>query len=1351
MGGAFGNSDQTRDTLEFWVNGEHVALARPDPSQSLASYLRDTGLTGTKLSCGQGGCGACSVILSRSVKGRVEHQAVNACIRPLVSCDGAAITTTEGLGNSRDGLDAVQASIALHNGTQCGFCTPGFVTTARALLANHPAPTREDVEDWFAGNLCRCTGYRPILHAMRQFCPDRESADTPLECIVPDECPVTLRTTPAELRPTPERIKPSVGTLRFERNGRTWFRPTSLPEAQRLHAELSRSGRKPAFIAGATSQATFVRMQPRACIDVSALPELTGAELSADGVRVGAAVSIERLIALCEQASTRESARRASVLEALAEQAKQIAGVQVRSVGTIGGNVILALLSDAERSPFVSDLLPLLTVSGTRVAVHSATFDTNPRWIELADLHSRATLPDDALIAEFEIPVSAPTAWVRGARVARKSQMSSAVVNAAFHCTVDADRTIAPDSIHVAFGGLAPGLWRPQAVARALSGRGAPDALSVIADFRDELRDLSVTALPTEASAMYRRGLAVGLMYKFLLELSQAHVEDRRNARDCSAVARAKRPLSSTRYSYPNDLTREPVSLPFVKAEAFAQAAGEVRFTFDEPLAHSGLHAAVIGSDRAHAKFRFDPPLPELEARLREEFSDFETLVTASDIPGSKMIGPGNDDPLFYEGEVRHHGARIGLALARTRATAVAAARYVGDCAIVYDDLPAVVTFDDAIARGETLPNDEGGAPRVLLRPGTDVTLFDVGAELPDGAHAIGGAMRTGAQAHFGMEMRSSLATPGKYGEMHIWNGTQWPTGEQAAVASVLGVPVNHVTIQVNQLGGGFGSGHHGSTQFATMAAVAAHKTRRQIRLATDRQQNMQLIGKRHPFHGDYRTVFRTDGTILGLDLSFSAFGGATRDCSWEVLDLAQLLSDNCYYVPNLRVTVRALRSNVTTNTAFRSFGQAQSHLIIESVIEHIAHELARLGHPISAHELRLRNFYRSSDGPIDSQRSHLEQPLGRVRIREEFSELLETSEYEKRLEAVQEFNQANRWKKRGIAILPIKYGVGLKHIASMKSGNALVNVNVKDGSVTLLQGGVEMGQGLNQRVIQLAAHELRLPVSRFRMAPNNTDAIVNAPATAASSGFDINGGAVALACRKLRDRLLPVWKSMGKALDERGRPCWANDWAELVEKAFAGGVRISSGATYYLRTQSESPAGDAFVYYVYAYTASEVELDVLTGEHVVLRSDVLYDVGRTPSPAVDLGQIEGAFVQGLGLGTCEEVIHDAEGRLLTDNIWNYELPFSQSIPIDFRLALVETEADVLDQLEADGRIAVAGSKATGEPGLSTGNSVFMALRNAVLAARAEFGQRDWTALDAPATIERVRLAIDVPDEAFTS
>lgn len=1331
--------------LEFWVNGRRRVVSNPNPRTTLAGYLRASGLVGTKIGCAQGGCGACSVILTLKTTDGLDHRPINSCLRPLVSCDGCAVTTVEGLGNTVEGLDPLQDQMIRHNGSQCGFCTPGFVTTARALLARTPGISRRQIEESFGGNLCRCTGYRGILHAVRQFASDRSESDAPFVCGGSPHFPVReVPVIPGESLLGEEFAVPC--SKMFRSGEEYWYRPVTLDEAVDLRRRFS--GGKSHYVNGCTAFGILPIGRAGVAIDLSAVSGLKRCEVLADRLVVGGGVTIEDLLDSARHLIETLPEHSARGMVELVHHGQQIAGLQVRCMATVGGNLAASKRQADSPHALVSDLSTILDCLGAQVEVLSDSFSGGRAVFPVNDLPRGNLLPDDALIASVSIPFTAEDGFVVTGRVARKRQMSHPIVNAGISLRVNAQGHVSDHSVRVVVGGLAGDAVRLTALEKALEGcdlSGLPDSVPQI------LHSLEGVALATHGLAdeglsdEVRRRLVSGLLGKLLLRLS-ASASPGLCGPDASGEG-STRPLATGTYRFDEDPTLPPLTRPYPKVEGFGQAAGEVRYSYDTQVGEGGLHAAVVLSEHAHADFRFEPAPDQLSVELRERFPGFECLITAADITSETRIGAVSDEPVFYADRAPHFGARLGLVVAQSNELAREIADHIRQNCLRYRPLPAVITLEEAINRGDLLDAEEP-VPLEAVRPGTDLDLLNGRTEPSPDLHVLDGTMCTGAQAHFALEIRSAVATPGKNGEMHVVSATQWPNGDQAHVAHALGVPLNHVTVQVNQLGGGFGGAHHGSAQFSVMAALAARRTQRPVRVETTREENMLLIGKRHPFKGTYRAWYRDDGTIVGMDVLFESNGGCTTDASWQILGLAINQGDHTYAIPHFRIRGKAYRSNVTTNTAFRTFGTVQSHLIIESVIDHVAHTLASRGIPLTPEEIRQRNFYPSSDSIEDSASNHLGQPLGRVRIRENYQKLLEESCYHQRVSEATAFNRSHKWKKRGLAALPLKYGLGLKHIPSINNGAAIVSINSPDGSVTIVSGGIEMGQGITQKIVQLAAAELRISPARIRVAQASTDAIVNSTATAASAGFDVYGGAVAKACRTLRERLIPIWAPNSANATQLSN--WEDDWEKLISTAYSAGVVLSVSATFHMPKhhplEKGEPMGpDNFSYFTCGYSASEVELDVLTGEYTVLRSDVYFDLGRSASPAADFGQIEGGFVQGMGLGTCEEVRFSGDGRLITDNIWSYELPCTKSIPVEFHAALITTPPDVLAQLQERNQIAVAGSRAIGEPSLIAGNSVFFALRRALIAAREESGETAWPGLDAPGSGTHIVKLIPLP------
>lgn len=1374
-----GTADAYVHELTFGLNGQKVVIDDPDPTILLTDYLHSIGLTGTKVGCGQGGCGACTVMLSHRdpATGAPVHRAVNACLRPLCAVDGMMVTTTEGIGNVRDGLDPAQFRIAAHNGTQCGFCTPGFVMNAHALLQNHAKPSRQDVEDAFGGNLCRCTGYRPILHAVRTFARDFDAAGDRTQQCQPDPMfPIRGREAPARINldvlPTGPRR-----ALHFTGSGRDWYRPSTLAEVQRLKKQFVRAaGREQVkLVFGNTAAGIYQQEKPRYLIDISGIGELGGISEQEDGITVGASCSIQRLLEFAADVVGRRPAEQTQGLAALKRHAVFIAGYQVRSAGSVAGNIFITRDHAQRGSPFPSDLYTVLATLGATVRIASQEYPDGAQAFPLAQLPAVETLPEDAVLQSFHIPYTRPREHVQTYRVARRMQMAHPIVNAGFRCRLSADGKVEGDAT-VFYGGLTPLNCSALKTQEFLTGKpwNQETFRGALAVLQQEVRDWTAAMHPVDEegiSRAYRQQLADSFFYKFFLHVALA-VDPRQVApENVSAAHQSDRPLSAGVQEHTEYPELYPLTKPIIKRAAFVQASGEIKYTQDLSLPTGGWHAVLVKSARPHARFSFTKAPAALQELLAARFPDFKAFVTVDDLPegGHNLIGLGEDDPVFSQGVATSVGAPLGLAVAETIATARAAAAFIENECIAYEDLPAVLTLADAIAQNTAMPMirkaadpDEDVLQRMpaLTRAGSDLDwLHDANGTLP-GAEQVSGTLETGAQAHFYLETMCALAVPGAYDQMTVYSSTQNPNGDQARIARALGTRANQVTVVVEQIGGGFGGKQHRAGLIGAQAAVAARKLNRPVRLLFDRATDMLVVGKRHPYRGDYRLAATPDGVLKAMRLDFGSDAGDTYDCSFAVMDLSLLQSDGCYHIETLQANGTVYRTNKASNTAFRTFGSVQPITVLEDAIEHMAHQLSkRQGRKVLPEEIRSKNLYRSGDARGVDQ-THFGQDLAFCNIRELWDSLYQSADFAKRAAAVAEFNRAHRWRKRGIAMIPHKYGISFTEPrGSLNASSALINVNMADGSVVVTHGGVEMGQGLNTKIAQLAANTLGIPLELIRVTGINSDAIVNAPATAASTGYDLNGGAVELACRTLRTRLENFCRDLEQfnphQCIEGWRTDWAGRWPEIIFKAWFNRINLSAAELYksphYEGPSEQHPRGKPFLYFVYSAAVSEVEIDVLTGEFTLLRADILYDAGKSPNPAIDIGQIEGGFVQGVGFCTTEEAVYDHDGKLLTDNIWSYKPPCTKTIPLDFRVRLHPVDEARCAREALAEKHAVKASKTAGEPCLTLAISAYFAIKRAVMDARRGLtGADDWLRMDLPATCQRIQASCGVTAERLT-
>ncbi|NMD54350.1 MULTISPECIES: xanthine dehydrogenase molybdopterin binding subunit [Tsukamurella] len=735
------------------------------------------------------------------------------------------------------------------------------------------------------------------------------------------------------------------------------------------------------------------------------------------------------------------------------------------------------------------------------------------------------------------------------------------------------------------------------------------------------------------------------------------------------------------------------------------------------------LHAHPVQSDCAHARIVSIDTAPALR------IPGVVRVLTAADVPGVNDAGVKHDEPLFPEDEVMFYGHAVCWVLGETLEAARLGAAAVR---LELEPLPSLVSVGDAIAA----ESFHGARPTV--RRGDPDTGFR------EAAHVYTGEFEFAGQEHFYLETHASLAQVDESGQIFVQSSTQHPSETQDIVAHVLGLPSNAVTVQCLRMGGAFGGKEMQPHGFAAIAALGATLTGRPVRLRLDRTQDMTMSGKRHGFHASWRVGFDADGLITALESTLTADGGWSLDLSEPVLARALCHIDNAYWIPNIAVHGRIAKCHKTSQTAFRGFGGPQGMLVIEDILGTCA---PRLG--VSARELRRRNFYG------DDQTTPYGQPVRHAdRVRTAWEQVVESGEVETREAEIAAFNAAHPNVKRALALTPVKFGISFNLTAFNQAG-ALVLV-YKDGSVLINHGGTEMGQGLHTKMLQVAATTLGVPLARVRLAPTRTDKVPNTSATAASSGADLNGGAVKNACEQIRDRLAAVAASLigTNAADVRfsdgtisglGASAQKLTWEEVVHAAYFQRVQLSASGYYRtegLHWDAKAMQGEPFKYFAYGVAASEVEVDGFTGAYRLRRVDIVHDVGDSLSPMIDIGQIEGGFVQGAGWLTLEDLRWDesdrpTRGRLLTQSASTYKLPSFSEMPPDFRVSL-------LDKAHEDG--AVYGSKAVGEPPLMLAFSVREALRQAAAA----FGPAGVSVeLASPATPEAVYWALEAARSAL--
>jgi xanthine dehydrogenase/oxidase len=1379
---------QTENHLVFCLNGRAIRIANPDPHVLLIDFLRskEVGLTGTKLSCGEGGCGSCTVLLSRLHREsrEISHSAVNACLRPICSLDGAYVTTIEGLGNTRNGLHPIQARIAEMNGSQCGFCTPGMVMNAFSLLQAVATPTQQNIEDHLDGHICRCTGYRPILQALKSFGVDSAetgSAHRGVNAMMVDASgnaerhpqyhnklyaratsghhkdPYSYRrrsNPPVEIAPQSAIRFPAwlnkrnldSPRLEFRRKNSLWLRPNTLEEV--LEIKNAYLGKDLKLVVGNTSMGIYKKRMPEVLVDISDVPDLTGLEVNEGGMRIGGAVSLQRIIDFAARVDALLIDPISSAgLRALCAHLRNVANVEVRSVASIGGNIAMTRAAEDTDDPFPSDVDTVLVTLGAEVQVASHQFPKKMRAFGIEGLPSAGALPGDAVIVDFRIPLTKAGEHVRTYKVASRPQNAHAIVNAGFRVRIEAEQVT---EAVIAFGGIGRRTIRAKETEKLLVGESWSDGTlhkalqSLSSDLKECLfRYADLLQFPDE----YRISLGKQLFYKFFIAIAESIAPSWVSDDIRSAGLNQGRPLSRGSQEVRIDTHESPVGEPLVNRNAYLQASGEALYTQDLPLPNNGFHGAVVLSRRAKAKFSFPDGHNAFIANLRKEFPLVRAFVTAVDVPGQNLQGLGGDECIFADKEVLYNGQLIGIVISRRAEVAGFAARWIGEKIVYSGSQKPIFEIDEALkepgGKGIFENNKLVTIIPELVRAGSDEKWLAKPTTPIGGGKIIQGTQTCAGQAHFYMETQTCLAIPDERRTIEVHSSTQSPATDQSMVAIALGIPVAQVQVEVRRVGGGFGGKQFRSAFVSAATAVAAWRVNRPVRVSLDRNEDMSLVGKRHPFKGHYSVSAANDGTLEGMRIDLVSNGGCTLDCSFPVMNLAQQHADCCYFVPTFKTTGTVVRTNHASNTAMRTFGVVQTTLIVEEAIERSAHELG-----ILPEDLRRMNFYEKATKD-HFQRTHYGQALKYCNLSEVWDALMEKAAFDKRREGVLQFNRAHRWRKRGISAVPLKFGMGFQP-RMMDQATALVNIYATDGSVYLQHGGVEMGQGLHTKMQQIAAESLGIPMDWIVMGDTWTGSIPNAIATAASTASDLNGGAIRKACTEVRKRLEQF--CMDKEIED-WQDRWQQLWPTIVARAYEERINLNSQAHFKVPfigdIEYPHQYGRAFHYFTYSASCSEVEIDVLTGETSILRADLLYDAGKSLNPLIDIGQLEGGFVQGCGLMLTEDLIYRGDGSLLSNGTWDYKPPCSKSIPIDFRVGLHYGSRQDPVTGEALDFAAVLGSKGIGEPGLVLSTSVFFAVKHAIRAARVATGSNEWFEMPAPATVARVQQYCSTPDSSL--
>jgi xanthine dehydrogenase molybdopterin binding subunit/xanthine dehydrogenase small subunit len=1253
--------------FEITVNGRKIRIEGESTTTTLLDYLRASGCTGTKEGCAEGDCGACTVgVVERDAAGKPTYRGVNSCIALLPMFAGKEVVTVEGLSQHGEPLHPVQAAMVDHYGSQCGYCTPGFVMSLFEGYYRKDCATACKISDQLGGNLCRCTGYRPIRDAGLAVLQERDAARADTAAADP------FRNRLNRAVESPLSLDYNTGTERF-------LRPVSLDG---LFAML-RENPKAILISGATEIGVDVTKKARPfpiLVSTEGVPELTRIIRTDDTWRIGAAATLTAI----EETVAPEYPSLAKMLSVFAAR-------QIRNRATLGGNLATA-------SP-IGDSAPLLMAFDAELVLATGA---GRRTVAVADFftaYRKTLLAPGEIIAEILIPRGGPAAGLTRRsdffKVSKRRELDISIVAAAFSIDTDAAGIIR--RARMAYGGVAATPVRARRAEKALEGLTIAEAGSeVAAILAEEFKPID----DARAGAAFRRGLIVSLWEKFV-------------SGDSSIAQDA--PLDFTKGAEP--VPADP-SRALRHESSVGHVTGRAMYVDDTAMRRTMLDVWPVCAPHARAR------ILRRDAAAARSMPGVVAVLMAEDIPGHNQVGTGHDEPLFADKEILYHSQVVAIVVGYSLRECRAAAAAV---VVEYEPLPPLLGIREAVA-----VKSFHSPPHTLKRG-------DAEAALAKAPFRLEGEFEFGGQEHFYLESQAAWAEAGEDGSIYVSSSTQHPTEIQSIVADVLHETRNRVVVQSPRMGGGFGGKETQGNAFAAMVALASVKTRQPVRLQLDRDLDMMLTGKRHPFYSTFSVGYDKDGVILAAAVDLFSDGGWSMDLSQPVLDRALFHLDNGYYIPAVRFTGLIAKTNVASNTAYRGFGGPQGMLVMEEIVDRIAR---RVGLPPEV--VRERNLYR---GTGETNSTHFFQDIGDNRLREVWSQAMKQAAFAERRRAVDEWNRKNPRVKRGLAVTPVKFGIAFT-LTHYNQAGALVLLYM-DGTAQVSHGGTEMGQGLHTKILGVAMRELGLPENRIRMMQTVTDKVPNTSATAASSGADLNGAAVRNACITLRERLTPV---AAEVLSRRNGDAVAPELVEFSDgRVFAKGFsaeadmadvcfrahekRVSLSTTGFYATPGiywdwSTASGRPFQYFACGAAVAEVEVDGYNGMHRVLRVDAVHDVGDSLNTGVDLGQIEGAIVQGMGWLTREELLWDKRGTLMTHSASTYQIPAISDAPIEMYVTLMPLA-------KQDGTIH--GSKASGEPPFMLAFSVREALRDAVKA----FGPKEGEVpLASPATCEAIFAAI---------
>ncbi|KAL2612676.1 hypothetical protein R1flu_024368 [Riccia fluitans] len=1221
--------EDEENRISFVLNGKLVTVEDADPRMSLGDYLRnEQGLKGLKLFCRQGGCGSCTVLLSSPEFGNAAenapvHRTINSCLRPLCSVDGMVVTTVEAVGNTKTGLHPIQEQLVKTNGTQCGFCTPGMVMTMYGLLQENPKPSQQEVENAIDGNLCRCTGYRPILDAFQTFscasplrtgvcqgqsggagCADQISGD--IEDCVPQKRGV---------------CGGELTRLTCSKDRKTWVRATSLSELYML----LRNGRCNGgvrMVRGNTSTGIYDPPEAKLLIDISRIPELSKISVTGDKIIIGGAATITDLMLVLKS-----NLDRSPTFQPLLKHLQKVAHPHVRNIGSVAGNLVLC----NNHGDFPSDIATILTAAGVRLRLAMAdTFGTEENvglW-EFFQINLQGVV-----VLEIQLPYAPAQTQFKSYKVALRNANALPVLNAAFKFELEKSTGNCINSPVIVYGGVKQHPIRAYKTEAFLEGKCCYN-MQVLNQAYSILSSEMVVD-PELGRKEYKSTLLGSFFFKAMLSLRPAgSIPPRLRL----AVENDERPISKGQVSYDEgDPALYPVSKPYSKSSAALQVAGEAVYLDDVNFAGE-LHAALVTATVSSGKIK------KIDATRALAEKGVISFFSAASIANDGYCNlASEDEEVFASNQVIFYGQALGLIVATSKEIADAAAKLVD---ITYtDQKPPVLTIEDAIAANSFF--DERG---VDFTAGSAEDSFKVADVIVEGQVSIG------HQWHFHLETQRAVCVPGEDQSITVYSSSQNPAQVHQCVSVGLNKPQHKVEVIVKRVGGAFGSKLNRPAPIAMACSYAADKLQKPVRLVLDLETNMQTVGGRSPYLCKYKVGARKDGIIKAVQLQLYNNTGAHFDYEYPNMEDLVTWLDSCYNIPNWTLQGKVCKTNLPGMTYMRGPGFVEMLFMLETAIEHTADILS-----IRPDIVREMNMY------VDGDRTLQDQLLPTCNVKLIFDTLKTSSDFEQRTLDIERFNSSNQWVKRGMSMVPCKFVA----LYEAQTHTALVNV-YPDGSIGIHGSGCEVGQGLDIKIAQVAALVLG-KLSRdginphdVRVNPTTTVVANNTLSTGGSVTSELAAAVVQDACLQIAERLQVIADTLQKHKSQQPT------WQELIDEAVTQVVDLQARGGF-LPAQDVTDHTSKIKYLAFGAGVTEAEVDCLTGEVKIVRCDLTLDCGKSLNPAVDIGQVQGAYVQGLGYFLHEEFLFDHDsGKLLTNSTWEYKPPSSKDIPLDFRASLLQ-------------------------------------------------------------------------------